>query len=127
METANLMRVNAHSGSYGGQSSLSQDRQQQRRQKVWALFEAVESGNLDASKLAFKALVNFDRSLANDAHFSRLSKAIESGSVYVSQQIVREIKTKLINAGPIAVRPSHAMPAQRPPSSDGEHLIDMRA
>ena len=127
METASMMRVNAHPGSYGGHGSTPQDRQQQRRHKILALFDAVEHGHLDAAKHAFKVLMNFDHALSTDAQFVRLSKALEAGSVYVAQHIVREIKTKFINATPLA---AHAVdvvnPPTRPHQPDGMHLVDTR-
>ena len=125
MESTSMMRVNAHPGSYGGHGSTPQDRQQQRRQKILALFDAVEHGHLDASKLALKVLMNFDHALSTDVQFVRLSKALDAGSVYVAQHVVREIKTKFINATPLAVHAVH--PPSRPHQPDGMHFVDTRA
>ena len=132
MDTANMMRVNARSGGYAGQGGAPHDRQQMRRQKILALFEAVESGNLEAAKIAFKVLINFDRSLLSDSGFARLSQTLEAGSVYVAQQIVRDMKIKLVNAHPInahAIAPqaNTSRVANRPAVSDGLHVIDLRA
>ena len=128
METTSMMRVNAHPGSYGGQGGTPQDRQQHRRQKILALFDAVEHGQLEASKLALKMLMNFDHALSTDAQFVRLSKALDAGSVYVAQQVVREMKTKFVNALPLS---AHAVPVPHPPSRphqpDGMHFVDTRA
>ncbi len=128
MESTSMMRVNAHPGSYGGHGSTPQDRQQQRRQKILALFDAVEHGHLDASKLALKVLMNFDHALSTDAQFVRLSKALDAGSVYVAQQVVREIKAKLINATPLTAHVVHVPhPPSRPHQPDGMHFVDTRA
>ena len=130
MEPTSMMRVNAHSSSYGGHGSTPQDRQHQRRQKKLALIEAVEHGHLEASKHALKVLMNFDQSLSADAQFVRLSKALDAGSVYLAQQIVRDIKTKLINATPLATHMAHAAQAShtpRPHLPDGTHLVDTQA
>jgi len=127
MDTTNMLRVNAHPGSYGGLGNSPQDRQQQRRQKMLAVFDAVENGNLEASKLAFKSLMNFDRTFLADSQFTRLSKALDAGSIYLAQQVVREIKTKLINAAPIGSRPSHNDHPPRFHHTDGLHLIDTQA
>lgn len=127
METSNMMRVNAHPGAYGGHSASSQDRHHPQRHQWRALFDAVESGHLDGAKLAIKALMNFDKSLASDALFVRLWKLVEAGRVYPAQQAVREFKTKLVNAiqiGPRAKQPEHPI---RHPRADGEHLIDTQA
>ena len=74
METANMMRVNARSGSFAGQGNAQQDRQQQHRQKVYALFDAIDSENLEASKQAFQALINFEPRTSANPQFDRLSK-----------------------------------------------------
>lgn len=125
MEPTSMMRVNAHPGSYGERGSTPQDRQQQRRQKLLALLEAVAQGNLDTAKLTLKILMNIDPALGADLQFVRLSKALEAGNLYVAQHIVRELKTKLINATPFAAHHTHAaaLPAHthRP---DGLHFVD---
>ena len=132
MDTANMMRVNARSGGYAGQGGTPHDRQHMRRQKLLALFEAVESGNLEAAKIAFKVLINFDRSILSETAFARLSQTLEAGSVYVAQQIVRDMKIKLVNAHPInahaiATQTNTSRLANRPAVGDGLHVIDLRA
>ncbi len=136
MEPTSMMRVNAYPSGYGGHGSTQQDRQHQRRQKKLALFDAVEHGHLEVSKHALKVLINFDQSLSTDAQFVRLSKALDAGSVYLAQQIVREIKAKLINATPLAThttqaaQSAHTVHAPRPPRPhlpDGAHLVDTQA
>ena len=127
METANMMRISPHHGGYGGHGSSPQERQQQRRQKILALFEAVEHGHLDAAKLSLKALLNFDHALTTDAQFVRLSKALDVGGVYLAQQIVREIKAKFINATPLAAHAAHAPQPPKPHTPDGMHFVDTQA
>ena len=127
METASMMRVNAHPGSYGGHASSPQDRQQQRRQKILALFDAVEHGHLDAAKLAFKILMNVDHALSTDVQFVLLSKALDAGGVYLAQQIVRDIKAKFINATPLAAHAAHVLHPLKPHTSDGMHFVDTQA
>ncbi len=127
MEPASMMRVNAHPGSYGGHGSTPQDRQQQRRQKILALFDAVEHGHLDVAKLALKVLMNFDHSLTTDAQFVRLSKALDAGGVYLAQQIVRDIKAKFINATPLVAHAVHVLHPPKPHTPDGMHFVDTQA
>ena len=127
METANMMRISPHHGGYGGHGSTPQDRQQQRRQKILALFEAVEHGHLDHAKLALKVLTNFDHSLTTDAQFVRLSKALDAGGMYLAQQIVRDIKTKFINATPLAAHAAHVPHSPKSPTPDGMHFVDTQA
>lgn len=127
METANMMRISPHHGGYGGHGSTPQDRQQQRRQKILALFEAVEHGHLDAAKLSLKVLMNFDHALTTDAQFVRLSKALDAGGVYLAQQIVSEIKAKFVNATPLAAHAVHAPHPPKPHTPDGMHFVDTQA
>ena len=93
METANMMRVNARSGSFAGQGNAQQDRQQQHRQKVYALFDAIDSENLEASKQAFQALINFEPRTSANPQFDRLSKLLNAGSIYLAQQLIKDIKS----------------------------------
>ena len=127
MEPTSMMRVNAHPGSYGGHGSTPQDRQHQRRQKMLALFDAVEHGQLEASKHALKMLMNFDHALSTDAQFVRLSKALDAGSVYLAQQVVRDIKAKLINATPLTAHAAHVPHLPKPHTPDGMHFVDTQA
>jgi len=72
--------------------------------------------------------MNFDHALSTDVQFVRLSKALDAGSVYVAQQVVREIKTKFINATPLVAHAVHAShPPLRPHQPDGMHFVDTRA
>lgn len=127
METANMMRISPHHGGYGGHGSTPQDRQQQRRQKILALFDAVEHGHLDVAKLALKVLMNFDHALSTDVQFVRLSKALEASGVYLAQQIVRDIKAKFINATPLAPHAAHVSHPPKPHTPDGMHFVDTQA
>ena len=127
MDTANMMRVNARSNGYSGNSSTPHDKQQQHRQKVQALFEAISSGNLETSRQAFRALVNFDPAAANDPQFLRISKFLDASSIYLAQQVVKEIKASWINAQPLRLTPKPQQ-AQTPSLRlDGLHVVDVRA
>ena len=126
METANMMWVNARSGSCAGQGGASHDKQQQHRQKVLALFEAINSGNLDAARHAFQALVNFDATTIANPQFARLAKFLEAGSIYLAQRLTKEIKSAWVNSQPLqAKQAAHTQtPALR---LDGLHMVDLRA
>jgi hypothetical protein len=127
MDTANTMRVNARSNGYSGNSSTPHDKQQQNRQKVQALFEAIGSGNLETSRHAFQALVNFDPATLNDPQFLRISKFLDASSIYLAQQVVKEIKASWIKAQPLRSKPK-PQKAQSPALRlDGLHVVDVRA
>jgi hypothetical protein len=126
METANMMRVNARSGSFAGQGNAQQDRQQQHRQKVYALFDAIDSENLEASKQAFQALINFEPRTSANPQFDRLSKLLNAGSIYLAQQLIKDIKSSWINAQPL-----NPLQQQKSPIPTkriyGLHIVDVRA
>ena len=126
METANMMRVNARSGNFAGNGNSPRDKHQQHRQKVLALFDAINSDNLDAARHAFQALVNFDPATAADTHFSKLSKYLNSGSIYLAQQWVKEFKSTWVNSLPLlgTQKPKSENSATHP---DGLHIVDVRA
>ncbi len=127
MDTANTMRVNARSGSFAGHGNSPNDKQQQHRQKVQALFEAIGSGNLLNSRHAFQALVNFDGATLADPQFLRISKFLDASSIYLAQQVVKEIKASLINAQTFRSTPK-PQKAQSPALRlDGLHVVDLRA
>ncbi len=127
MDTTNMMRVNGRSGSFAGHGNSPNDKQQQHRQKVQALFEAIGSGNLEASRYAFQALVSFDPATLNDLQFLRISKFLDASSINLAQQVVKEIKATWINAQPLRSKPK-PQKAQSPSLRlDGLHVVDVRA
>jgi hypothetical protein len=127
MDTDNMMRVNARSGSFAGHGNSPNDKQQHSRQKVQALLEAISSGDLENSRHAFQALVNFDVATLADPQFLRISKFLDASSIYLAQQVVKEIKASLLNAQPLRSTPKPQI-AQFPALRlDGLHLVDLRA
>lgn len=127
MDSVNMMRISPHHGGYGGHGSAPQDRHHQRRFKIAALFDAIERGQLDVAKQAFKILMNFDHTLSTDAQFVRLSKALDAGGVSLAQQIVRDIKAKFISATPLAAHAVHVRHPSKPHTPDGMHFVDTQA
>ena len=126
METANMMRVNARSGSFAGHGNSPQDKQQQHRQKVYALLEAISSGNLEAARHALQSLVNFDANTLADAKFAKLSKLLQAGSIYLAQQWAHDFKSEWVNAQPL--RQLQGQKSQAPTIRlDGLHVVDVRA
>jgi hypothetical protein len=126
METANMMRVNARSGSFAGHGSSPHDKQQQHRQKVSALLEAISSGNLEAARHALQSLVNFDANTLTDTKFAKLSKLLQAGSIYLAQQWAQDFKSEWVNAQPL--RQLQGPKSQAPTIRlDGLHVVDVRA
>jgi hypothetical protein len=127
MDTAITMRVNARSGNFAGHGNSPNDKQQQHRQKVQALFEAIGSGNLEDSRHAFQALVNFDPATLNDSQFLRISKFLDASSIYLAQQVVKEIKASWLKAQPLSSAPKPQKVQSTGLRLDGLHVVDVRA
>ena len=126
METANMMRVIARTGSFAGHGSSPHDKQQQHRQKVYALLEAISSGNLEAARHALQALINFDANTLADAQFAKLSKLLQAGSIYLAQKWDHDFKSAWVNAQPLSQL--QGQKSQAPTIRlDGLHLVDVRA
>jgi hypothetical protein len=98
METTDMMRVNARTRSYTGNGNSQRNKDQQHRHKVFALFDAINSGNVTEAKLALQALINYDATSLLNPQFVRLSKLLESGSINFAQQLVNEIKVSWVNS-----------------------------
>ncbi len=60
MDTSFSLRIDGNVRQWGGNNSPQGDRHNRRRQKLQALLESLKAGELDAARLAFTALVNFD-------------------------------------------------------------------
>ena len=68
MDTSISLRVDASTGQRSGNNSPHGDRQSRRRQKLQSLLLSLRAGELDASRQAFTALVNFDPSVSADPY-----------------------------------------------------------
>jgi hypothetical protein len=73
METSVSLRVNDNSRQWGGNNSSQGDRQNRRKQKLEALLQSINAGDLDSARQAFIALVNFDLSVSADPYLTRLA------------------------------------------------------
>ena len=72
MDTSISLRIDANAGQWSGNNSPQEDRQNRRRQKLQALLVSLKAGELDASRQAFTALVNFDPSVSADPYLCLL-------------------------------------------------------
>ena len=66
MDTSFALRIDANGKHWGANNSPQGDKQQRRRQKLQALLQSLKAGELDAARLAFTALVNFDLTVSSD-------------------------------------------------------------
>jgi hypothetical protein len=97
MDNSDISRINARPGNYPGNGQSPNGRQQQRRQKILALFDAVNSANKDAAQYALQSWINFEPGMLSDPHFARLSNLLKDGNIYPAQQLVKEIGSQWLN------------------------------
>ena len=81
MDTSISIRVDASTGQRSGNNSPHGDRQSRRQQKLQALLQSLKAGELDASRQAFTALVNFDPSVSADPYLSKIGAALQSSNL----------------------------------------------
>ena len=94
MDTAFSYRVDGKSRQWGGNNSPQDDRQNRRRQKLQALLQSLKAGDLDGSRLAFTALINFDPSVSGDAYLTKISAALQSSNLYAAQHFGLELQSR---------------------------------
>jgi len=70
------------------------DKQQRRRQKLQALLQSLKAGELDAARLAFTALVNFDPTVSSDPYLNKLGAALQSSNLYAAQHFGLELQNR---------------------------------
>ena len=94
MDTSFALRIDANGKHWGGNNSPQGDKQQRRRQKLQALLQSLKAGELDAARLAFTALVNFDPTVSSDPYLSKLGAALQSSNLYAAQHYALEIQNR---------------------------------
>ena len=94
MDTSISIRVDASTGQRSGNNSPHGDRQSRRQQKLQALLQSLKAGELDASRQAFTALVNFDPSVSADPYLSKIGAALQSSNLYAAQHFGQEIQNR---------------------------------
>jgi len=94
MDTSFSLRVDANARQWGGNHSPQGDRQNRRRQKLQALLQALKAGELDAARLAFTALINFDPSVSSDPFLHKIGSALQSSNLYAAQHFGLELQSR---------------------------------
>ena len=94
MDTSFALRIDANGKHWGGNNSPQGDKQQRRRQKLQALLQSLKAGELDAARLAFTALVNFDPTVSSDPYLSKLGAALQSSNLYAAQHFGLELQNR---------------------------------
>jgi hypothetical protein len=66
------------SGPYAGNAD---DRKKKREQRLRQLIAALQSGSLDAARLAFSAVVSHDDDVAHNSHVAHIGAALQSSNL----------------------------------------------
>ena len=83
----------AHSHPQGGQPSRQDERQRARTQRVRSLLLAIQSGPVDAARLAFTALTLHDGELNHHPVIARIGTALQSSLLHEAWRIAQELRT----------------------------------
>ena len=94
MDTSFSLRIDGNVRQWGGNNSPQGDRHNRRRQKLQALLQALKAGELDAARLAFTALINFDPSVSSDPYLHKIGSALQSSNLYAAQQFGLELLSR---------------------------------
>ena len=118
MDTAFSYRVDGKSRQWGGNNSPQDDRQNRRRQKLQALLQSLKAGDLEGSRLAFTALINFDPSASGDTYLSKIGTALQSSNLYAAQHFGLELQSRGLQI------PLHAIAQDGVPMSKRKEPLD---
>ena len=94
MDTSFALRIDANGKHWGGNNSPQGDKQQRRRQKLQTLLQCLKEGELDAARLAFSALINFDPSISGDPCLNKIGSALQSSNLYTAQHFGLELQNR---------------------------------
>jgi hypothetical protein len=105
----------AHSYPQGGQPTRQDERQRARTQRVRSLLLAIQSGPVDAARLAFTALTLHDGELNHHPVIARIGTALQSSHLPEAWRIAQELRGQfpLAFQGAAALQTAGAAPAPR--------------
>jgi hypothetical protein len=76
----------------GGRSDGSDERRHRRELRMRALFSALQTGPIDAARLAFTALISSDADLAHNASLGRIGAALQSSNLALALRLAIEMQ-----------------------------------
>ena len=94
MEHSFNMRIDGGQRQWGGNNSPQGDKKQRRQQKLNALFDSLNAGDIESARLAFVALINFDANISGDPYLSKIGAALQSCNLYAAQHFATELKNR---------------------------------
>ena len=75
-----------------GHNHSADERQHRREQRLRALLSALQTGPIDAARLAFTALVAHDLELAQHPSLSRIGSALQSSNLVAALRVAQEMQ-----------------------------------
>jgi len=104
------------SGPYAGNAG---ERKKKREQRLRQLIASLQSGSLDAARLAFSAVVSQDEDMAHNSHISHIGAALQSSNLPGAWRCAQDLRPAypwafvappkhLSHAPPIASQPQEA-------------------
>ena len=75
-----------------GHNHSADERQHRREQRLRALLSALQTGPIDAARLAFTALVSHDLELAQHPSLSRIGSALQSSNLVAALRVAQEMQ-----------------------------------
>jgi hypothetical protein len=111
------IHVSSMARSYppGGQPARQGDRQRSRAQRLRSLLLAIQSGPVDAARLAFTALTLHDNELNHHPVIARIGTALQSSHLLEAWRIAQELRSQfpLAFQGAAALQTVNAASAPR--------------
>ena len=91
----------------GGQQLRQDERQRSRAQRLRSLLLAIQSGPVDAARLAFTALTLHDNELNHNPVIARIGTALQSSHLPEAWRIAQELRSQF----PLAFQSAAALPS----------------
>ncbi len=85
------VKIDPWGQGHGGSGGYSRARATTREQKLRALLECLESGHVDAARMAFTALINVDHHLTTHAVLSQVGAALQSANLALALQLGKTV------------------------------------
>ena len=84
------LRINMSSNSHHGQDQHEGNRRQQHQQKLKALINALDAGDLTEAKVNYHLLLQLSPTLAH-SKFATIGTALASANLVLARQVIKEL------------------------------------
>jgi hypothetical protein len=90
MSTELGIRINPSASGRNGQEPEGGSRRQQHQQKLKALIDALDAGDLIEAKVNYRLLLAFSPALAH-SNFAKVGEALASANLSMARRVIEEI------------------------------------